>query len=400
MVHGRCRDDARRTSESRRRVPGHNSRTRSRTNRVGAPLSASCASSGGTDYVRAVPFEPDDPTDERAQLVAILTNLGVAASEVPDDPGEAAAMASDVVLARGDSHSLRAIAEKVGQPLDQIADMFRHLGLQINDPDEILFNDADLEMVEFFDRSTRDLLTPSEAQEILHVTATSLATVAEAAIAGHVQGPEARTESMVEVALLNQIVAEAGLELSETLGTVFRHHLRRAAYVNRRTQSETHRELVTLAVGFLDLVGFTALSQELDVHELVELVKGFEAQAHERAHECRARIVKLIGDEVMIVAEHPADAARFSTELAASLDAAVLPRGGIAYGELINVHGDYFGPVVNLAARLTDAAVPGEVLVDDVVATHVRTEPAGRRMLKGFDDPIRVHTLVAEEMTT
>lgn len=346
-----------------------------------------------------MPLEPTDPKDERAQLVAVLVNLGVAEEDVPDEPGDAASMASDVVLARGDIHSLRDLAAKLDQPVEHIGEVFRHLGLQVDDPDEILFNDADLEMVDFLDRTTRDLLTPSEAREILHVTATSLATVAEAAIAGHVQGPEARTVNMVEHALLNQVIAEVGLELSESLATAFRHHLRRAAYINRRTQSQTHRELVTLAVGFLDLVGFTALSQELDIHELVDLVKNFEAQAHERAHECGVRIVKLIGDEVMIVAEHPADAARFSTELAASLDAAVLPRGGLAYGDLINIHGDYFGPVVNLAARLTDAAVPGEVLVDDVVATHVNTEPAGRRMLKGFNDPIRVHTLVAEEIT-
>ena len=57
-------------------------------------------------------------------------------------------------------------------------------------------------------------------------------------------------------------------------------------------------------------------------------------------------------------------------------------------------HGDFFGPVVNLAARLVDAAVPGEVLVDDMVADQTSTEPAGRRMLKGFDEPVRVHSLL------
>ena len=153
--------------------------------------------------------------------------------------------------------------------------------------------------------------------------------------------------------------------------------------------------VVTLAIGFLDLVGFTTLRQELAVPELVALVKAFERRAHELAHECQTRIVKLIGDEVMFVAERPVDAARFVAGLTDSLtDDAVIPRGGLAYGDLVNIHGDYFGPVVNLAARLTDSAIPGEVLVDESIAAHVDTEPAGRRMLKGFDAPVRVHTLL------
>ena len=130
---------------------------------------------------------------------------------------------------------------------------------------------------------------------------------------------------------------------------------------------------------------------------LVDLVKGFENHAHELAHEHHARIVKLVGDEVMIVAAKPHDAAQFVAGMIASLDDdSVVPRGGLAHGDLINIHGDYFGPVVNLAARLTDAAVPGEVLVDDAVASHVAAEPAGRRMLKGFEQPIRVHTLITD----
>jgi adenylate cyclase len=58
--------------------------------------------------------------------------------------------------------------------------------------------------------------------------------------------------------------------------------------------------------------------------------------------------------------------------------------------------GDLYGPVVNLASRIADIAIPGEVLVDDAIADHVRGrtfEPAGRRSLKGFSQPIRLWTL-------
>ncbi len=55
-------------------------------------------------------------------------------------------------------------------------------------------------------------------------------------------------------------------------------------------------------------------------------------------------------------------------------------------------------PIVNLAARLADQAVPHEVLVTPAVAAQIavdtfRFEPAGKRMLKGFDEPAPVMTV-------
>jgi class 3 adenylate cyclase len=334
---------------------------------------------------------------ERAQIVAVLAELGVAADDVPESLFEAAAMASDVVFARDDVYTLRQVAEKIGQPVADVAEGFRQLGINTDAVDEIRFSARDVEFAAFLREAISGVLTHNEGQEILHVAGTALATIAEAAIANHVQGPERRTSNVVENARLNALAAELGLTLSDQLAVAFRHHLRQASDSNRRTQHLEQRELVTLTIGFLDLVGFTVLSQELPIPDLVELVKSFERRAHELAHDCRTRIVKLIGDEVMFVAEHPADAARFVTGMTDSLtDDSVIPRGGLAFGDLVSIHGDYFGPVVNLAARLVDAAVPGEVLVDDATAAHVGTEPAGRRMLKGFDEPVRVHTLLSE----
>jgi adenylate cyclase len=78
------------------------------------------------------------------------------------------------------------------------------------------------------------------------------------------------------------------------------------------------------------------------------------------------------------------------------------PRGGLVFGEVLFRHGDYYGPVVNLAARLVDAAIPGEALVDASVVDAVKEEdlafePAGRRMVKGFTAPVAVWTLTADD---
>ena len=76
----------------------------------------------------------------------------------------------------------------------------------------------------------------------------------------------------------------------------------------------------------------------------------------------------------------------------------VVPRGGLAYGNVLVRGGDYYGSVVNLASRLVDEAVPQEMLVTEQVAAAAAGccfEPAGRRMVKGFSDPVQVRTLIS-----
>ena len=69
----------------------------------------------------------------------------------------------------------------------------------------------------------------------------------------------------------------------------------------------------------------------------------------------------------------------------------------MAFGEVITRHGDYYGTVVNLASRLAELAVPGEVLVNEAVVSSTGNRfafrPAGRRLLKGFDEPLEVFSL-------
>ena len=118
-----------------------------------------------------------------------------------------------------------------------------------------------------------------------------------------------------------------------------------------------------LVVGFLDLVGYTALSQELDADELAELVDRFEALTHDTVAELGGRVVKTIGDEVMFVAEDTAQAATIAlrlTERTGTDEVLPLARAGLACGTVLARDGDYYGPVVNLAHRLVELARPGD----------------------------------------
>ena len=133
-----------------------------------------------------------------------------------------------------------------------------------------------------------------------------------------------------------------------------------------------------LSIGFVDLVGYTAISQQLDPHELSALVRRFEQLAFDTVAEEGGRVVKTIGDEVMFVASDAAAAARIARRLTdRSLDDALLPpaRAGLACGSLVTREGDYFGPVVNLASRLVEIAKPGSVVASDALHSALADDP-------------------------
>ena len=139
-------------------------------------------------------------------------------------------------------------------------------------------------------------------------------------------------------------------------------------------------------------------ARDMSAEDLSGFVGRFERTAHEVVSGAGARVVKLIGDEVMFVDPDPnaaVEAGRALIDTFSAMGDGVLPRGGMAYGSVVLRGGDYYGSVVNIASRLADAAVPGELLVTTGIAdaTDCEFEPAGRRMLKGFDEPIAVLAL-------
>ena len=119
-----------------------------------------------------------------------------------------------------------------------------------------------------------------------------------------------------------------------------------------------------LAVGFSDLAGYTELSEHLDGRALDALLSRFEEVAYDTVAEHGARVVKTIGDEVMYVglADQVVEAALDLDERVRRDEILPAVRTGLAAGPLLARDGDYFGPVVNLASRLTEAAEPGAVL--------------------------------------
>jgi adenylate cyclase len=144
-----------------------------------------------------------------------------------------------------------------------------------------------------------------------------------------------------------------------------------------------------VAIAFADLAGYTRLTEEVGDEEAVSAVERFVEQV-ELSLPDEARIIKTIGDEVMIVGSDPGGlldwAVRFQEEVAQR----PLPRIGIHYGETLYRDGDYYGREVNQASRVAARAAGGEVLATRPVIEHagadLHVERIGEVRLKGFAD--------------
>jgi adenylate cyclase len=127
----------------------------------------------------------------------------------------------------------------------------------------------------------------------------------------------------------------------------------------------------------------------------------FERRGAEEIATHGGRLVKTIGDEVMYVATTADDAAQIGLALMQFADEhPVLTslRGSLAWGEAVRGIGDFYGPVVNLAARMVNQAEPGQIVVNAALAAALsptvgRTVEIGPQPLRGFEEPVTLFAL-------
>jgi adenylate cyclase len=145
-----------------------------------------------------------------------------------------------------------------------------------------------------------------------------------------------------------------------------------------------------VAIAFADLAGYTKMTEEQGDEEAVSAVERF-IEAVETTLPDDARVIKTIGDEVMVVGSDPTGLVDWAVGFQQLYDQRPLPRIGMHYGETVYRDGDYYGRAVNLAARVAARAAGGEVLVTRPVVesagAHLEFDLIGEVRLKGFNDP-------------
>jgi len=148
-----------------------------------------------------------------------------------------------------------------------------------------------------------------------------------------------------------------------------------------------------VAIAFADLAGYTRLTEEEGELEAVDAVERF-VEAVETTLPDDARVIKTIGDEVMIVGSDPGALTDWAVGFQQLQSEPPLPRIGIHYAEALYRDGDYYGRDVNIASRVAARSAGGEVLVTRAIAErgelHLEFERIAEVRLKGFTESIEI----------
>lgn len=151
------------------------------------------------------------------------------------------------------------------------------------------------------------------------------------------------------------------------------------------------------AIAFVDLSGYTALTIGVGDEDAVQVATSLHALALDDAREHEGRVVKLLGDGVILRYPSTRASVESVTGLMTAIEKAGLPpaHAGIAAGPIVTRDGDVYGHTVNLASRIASHAPGGELLVPAELTGHVRDagfdwEDAGEAVLKGVPEPVRL----------
>lgn len=360
-------------------------------------------------FVREALDRPvDQPVDQDAldgdarEVVAALIDLGLDA-----ESAEEAVRGNRVALALaqqsiGDKprYDLARLADKAGIPGDTLRTIRGALGL----PHPERYSRTDLTWARQIARLL-DVLPVDAVIRAARARGNAVAAIARSDI-GTVRDElilpmrkDGADDLTVAVAL-----AETARELQEvsrkllvsTYGLVLEHQLGSeiSAIAARSEAAE-----FDIAVGFVDVVGYTALSARIDPVGLDHVLEAFEGLVGEViAEDTGVSVVKYLGDAVMLVAPDAPTLARAMLEMTrerSSLSEAPL-KGGMAAGATLVREGDFFGAAVNMAARLTDIARPWSLLAAEELVEQLDDDFDVRRILPtrirgvGLRRPVRV----------
>jgi adenylate cyclase len=247
------------------------------------------------------------------------------------------------------------------------------LGFPVPPEGEPTFNDDDVELLGAFD-FLLEMFGVDAALQFTRVMGSSIARIGDAAVSSflvNVEGPlMAEGADDLARASTSAVSAREAQQLPDLFGGLFRRHFELAVQRSRITQDPDRFGTFHVTMGFCDLVGYTRWSQTLTATELGAAVNRFEEAAHDLITAAGSRLIKSVGDAVLFSTPTPAQAAAIALDLTAIVaDDDELPplRSGLATGEVLGRDGDYYGPVVNLAARIVKETEPGTVVSDQPI---------------------------------
>ena len=281
-----------------------------------------------------------------------------------------------VLLGGPPRYTRRQAAERAGIPLELASQLWRALGFASVADDAPAFTDGDVTALgNAAVLVAAGLVDQAALRTVTRMVGQSMSRLAE--WQARLLLELAARQPEIGGTQLAEFVARADPVLEQVQMHVWRRQLADAV---QRLLGEPAGDAgsVALTVGFADLAGYTTLSRQLGIDELSAVLEEFETLTADLVAEQHGQVIKTIGDEVLFTVPVPGAAAELASQLQERAAAAGLPslRVGLALGPVLARYGDVYGPVVNIASRLTGLARPGTVLVDQELAGALAGDPA------------------------
>jgi adenylate cyclase len=350
-------------------------------------------------------LEDESARRARLDLLRALERDGFS----PDDlrrataEGRLALLPVERVLAAEEPRYTRVeIAELTGLDVEFLAAARRAVGEPAMDPHERVLTEDDLELARGAAALIAAGLDREQFLDLTRLMSQAMGTVAAGFISTFGETLLRPGDSELDLGLryaetLRNLGPMAAPTLGHMLNVRMREAIRHAAVGEAELRSGHLPGAQRVTVGFVDIVGFTRLGEQIAPEDLGELVGRFERSVEEAA-ELPVRLVKTIGDAAMLVAPTPKpviDTVLNLVEDSRNSDGLPLLRGGLASGDALQRAGDYYGRPVNLASRLTSFARRGSVVtskdIHDAAPNEYAWSFAGNRRFKGVGGDVPVY---------
>ena len=342
-------------------------------------------------FIEAGLYAPDAPrADERLELIEHLLERGFSAEHIIAT-WQRLALVTDLGFAlaagRRPRISLAEVALRSQTSVEEVVRFRRALGLPEGDHDVPEIPETFVEdMILYLGSAAQFGAEPTLS--FARVVGAAVMTITEAGRELFASPLHAKNAREVEISKANEDAMAAWHALQGLIGRLMLERTGRDLWFEEGIlKGETN-----MAIGFVDLVGSTTWTNSHDPDVVAGALARFETMAVDIAVSTGARVVKFVGDEAMIAAADPTVAASAAVSLSEAIaadDGLPPARGAVVFGPVTPRGGDYFGPVVNLAARAAGVAPPEGVVVTAEVAAHLpaaawRTTPLPAQSLRGI----------------
>jgi adenylate cyclase len=293
------------------------------------------------------------------------------------------------------------VAEQAGIDLDLLNALRRAQGLPVPEPDQRVYTESDLDGAVSARRFREAGLAVEDMLTITRVLGRGLGQAAElmrdVTLDLVLEPGTPEDELALRYAEATSRFTPLTMPVVGQLLAVHLRHVVRGAVISAAEreagQPPGAREV---AIAFADLVGFTRIGEEVAPDELGRVADRLEQLTAERL-EPPVRLVKTLGDAVMLVSTEPRPLLETTLDLVTAADAEGedFPqlRAGLALGPALSRAGDWYGAPVNLASRVTGRARPGSVLATSELRESTGDDGlswsfAGEKRLKGIREPV------------